>query len=514
MDSVELTFHESLWRTKFKQAPSVNLYMKWYSQNKISLFLIFGSLMLLLIFLLFWLNSVYEEEEKALQKETDFMFVSDIREIEDTYLKEWLMPLQAGLMDNKMPEKNEEFKIKQTGNNSKEFSIIEVEHPLHSSIDTMKQMIVRSKVNDGEYKKVEGSLSMFISMGGDSLGHFMNLGNKDTSNIVRLIYDRFANSIKDAEIKVDYHINEVASDSLITKEAIFSQYDDVYNDRSYVLRLENYQNLLWRKMLPQILFSILLFSCISLAFFMVFQSLEKQRKLTELKNDFISNITHELKTPITTVGVAIEALSNFDAIKNPERTKEYLSISKHELHRLSILVDKVLKMSLFEKGEPELKLEMIDLKKLTQEILNSMKLQFDKSAAEVQFKSLGNNFYVKGDRVHLTSVLYNLIDNALKYSFGKPQVDIDLNVSDQGLKLIVTDQGIGIDPVYKNRIFDKFFRVPSGNEHNIKGYGLGLSYVASVIQKHEGSIQVKSDLGEGTSFTILLPQKNQLLNIK
>ena len=116
MDSVELTFHESLWRTKFKQAPSVNLYMKWYSQNKISLFLIFGSLMLLLIFLLFWLNSVYEEEEKALQKETDFMFVSDIREIEDTYLKEWLMPLQAGLMDSKMPEKNEEFKIKQTGN--------------------------------------------------------------------------------------------------------------------------------------------------------------------------------------------------------------------------------------------------------------------------------------------------------------------------------------------------------------------------------------------------------------
>ena len=342
-------------------------------------------------------------------------------------------------------------------------------------------------------------------MQSDSIGGFISIENKDKIEIVALINERFSHSIKEADLKISYNITEVESDSFVVGETLFSQYDDVFNNKSYVLQLENYQGLLLQNMLPQILFSVLLFSCIALAFFMVFQSLEKQRRLTALKNDFISNITHELKTPITTVGVAIEALNSFDALKNPERTKEYLHISQQELNRLSILVDKVLKMSLFEKGEPELKIEMIDLKELTQEILNSMKLQFDKFAAEVKFESSGTNFFIKGDRVHLTSVLYNLIDNALKYSLQQPNIQITLNSTVSGLQMTVADQGMGIDPTYKDRIFDKFFRVPSGDEHNIKGYGLGLSYVASVIKKHEGSIEVSSQKGSGTCFTIELP---------
>ncbi len=221
-------------------------------------------------------------------------------------------------------------------------------------------------------------------------------------------------------------------------------------------------------------------------------------------------MTHELKTPITTVAVAIEALKNFDALKNPEQTKEYLNISQNELNRLSILVDKVLKMSMFEQEEPELKLEWIDLKILTQEILNTMKLQFDKFAAQVNFQTSGNAFLMKGDRIHLTSVLYNLIDNALKYSLDKPRINIAIASLDKKLQLTVEDQGMGISTDDADRIFDKFFRVSTGDEHNIKGYGLGLSYVSEVIKKHHGSINLVSDKGKGSCFTILLPTENKL----
>ena len=238
----------------------------------------------------------------------------------------------------------------------------------------------------------------------------------------------------------------------------------------------------------------------------IYRSLRQQKRLIALKNDFISNITHELKTPITTVGVAIEALSNFNALQDPKRTEEYLDISKNELKRLSLLVDKVLRTSLFEKQEPELKLEFFDLRELIDEILKTMKLQFDKFAANVKFEWSGNDFQLEADRMHLMSVIYNLIDNALKYSNQQPEIHIKLASQGKNLALHVSDNGLGIPKEYSNRIFDKFFRVPEGDRHDTKGHGLGLSYVASVIQKHKGQIKVDSQLGKGSEFTVTIPK--------
>jgi signal transduction histidine kinase len=283
---------------------------------------------------------------------------------------------------------------------------------------------------------------------------------------------------------------------------------DILRGGSYALFFPKYKMYLIQRILPQVLFSALLFGVILLSFYLIWQSLEKQRRLTELKNDFISNITHELKTPITTVGVAIEALSNFNAIDNPSRTQEYLEISKHELDRLTILVDKVLKMSLFEKQAPELKIEYVDLRLLTQEILDTMKLQFEKFAAKVDLKALGNSFQLEGDRIHLTSVIYNLIDNALKYSPEQPKIQLVLKEENNQICFEVKDHGIGIPKVYLDKIFDQFFRVPTGDQHDIKGHGLGLSYVAGVIRKHQGNIEVASTLNEGTHFTIRIPKKH------
>jgi len=274
-----------------------------------------------------------------------------------------------------------------------------------------------------------------------------------------------------------------------------------------------------RRLGPQALFSIILVGVTIFSFLLLYRNWRQQQKLSLLKNDFISNITHELKTPIATVSVAVEAMKNFNALQDPVRTREYLDISAHELQRLSLLVDKVLKLSLFERQEIELKKEDFDLKVLVEEVMASMRLQFEKCQANVRLMPgspapamTGDNaepdtrFLLRADKLHFTSVIYNLLDNALKYSRLNPILQVDLATERNLLVLAVTDNGIGIPAVYRNRVFEKFFRVPTGDQHNVKGYGLGLSYVAYVVQRQGGEITVDSKEGVGSRFTVKIPR--------
>ena len=254
-----------------------------------------------------------------------------------------------------------------------------------------------------------------------------------------------------------------------------------------------------------LLFSLLMLGITIAAFLFLYRSLKAQHRLALLKSDFISNVTHELKTPIATVGVAIEALKNFNAMNDPQRTREYLDISGNELQRLGLLVDKVLRLSMFEQEKMEMRREPLQLEELLQEVLQSMKLQFEKAGASVDLQVHMPASPVSGDRLHLLSVLYNLLDNALKYSDGKPEIKITMEQDSPWLRLMVQDNGIGIPAEYRNRVFDKFFRVPHGDTHTIKGYGLGLSYVAEVLKKHGGHIEVKPAPGKGSLFIVTLP---------
>lgn len=264
----------------------------------------------------------------------------------------------------------------------------------------------------------------------------------------------------------------------------------------------------FKKISMQLFLSALLIALTILSFVFIYRSLLAQKRLTDIKNEFIGNITHELKTPIATVSVAIEAMKNFNALQSPERTKEYLGIAGLELNRLSLLVDKVLRLSMFEKQQLELKYEWFDLKGLVKEVTDSMQLQFEKSGASVKLDFAGEDFSLMADRMHISSVLYNLFDNALKYSKGNPVIEINAAAGENEMKLSVKDNGIGIPAAYKEKIFDKFFRVPHGDKHNVKGYGLGLSYVAHIIAEHKGQVNVESEEGKGTTFIIKLPKEN------
>lgn len=291
------------------------------------------------------------------------------------------------------------------------------------------------------------------------------------------------------------------------EEDVFIRKPLLGNIGGYKMQLGNLFPYLMKQITLPILFSVFLVGITVLTFVLLYRSLLKQQRLAQMKNDLISNITHELKTPIATVGVAIEALKNFNAIQDPQRTKEYLDISQNELQRLGLLVDKVLKLSMFEKKEIELKYEIFDLKEVVNEVVASLRLQIEKYNARVTVSAEGDTS-LKGDRLHLLSVVFNLLDNALKYSKGNAAIQVTLKEETGNIIMKVTDNGIGIPADYKDKIFEKFFRVPTGDTHNAKGHGLGLSYSAQVLRQHHGSITVDSHEGIGSTFTITLP-KNQ-----
>lgn len=270
----------------------------------------------------------------------------------------------------------------------------------------------------------------------------------------------------------------------------------------YRAEFNNPASYLVKKISPQIGFSVFLVAFTMAAFIFLYRNLATQRRLTEMKNDFISNITHELKTPIATVNVAIEALRNFGGLQDPEKTKDYLDISALELQRLSLLVDKVLKFSLFENNEVALQKESFDLLQLIETVMSSMKLQFEKQQAVISLVTEGDNFMIDADKLHISSVIYNLLDNALKYSKEHPKIDIKLIRHEEYFELRISDNGVGIPAEYRHKIFEQFFRVPNGDRHNIKGYGLGLSYVNHIVKQHMGFIEVESTVGAGSTFIV------------
>lgn len=281
----------------------------------------------------------------------------------------------------------------------------------------------------------------------------------------------------------------------------------IFYPNAYTIAFPTISNYGWKTIAPQILFSAVLTLLTIGAFFVMFKSMRMQQRLMELKNDFISNLTHELKTPVATVSVALEALKSFKGLDNPKLTQEYLDIAQNELGRLTIMTDKVLKTAIFEKQGVDFQTERVDLEKIISQVLLSMKLLFEKNHTKVTFGKTGDDFTLDGGTDHLTNVIYNLVDNALKYKSASSEITVKLIDHGNRITLSIADNGIGIDPEYKDRIFEKFFRVPHGNVHNAKGYGLGLSYVDSVIKSHHGSIVVESELGKGSNFIIELPRK-------
>jgi two-component system phosphate regulon sensor histidine kinase PhoR len=230
----------------------------------------------------------------------------------------------------------------------------------------------------------------------------------------------------------------------------------------------------------------------------------KQKRLSEIQKDFINNMTHEFKTPISTIGISAEVLSDPEIVNSPERLKNYAEIIAGQNKRLENQIEKVLQLAQLEKSKFKLKKEEFDIHKVIKQVGEAFKLTVDRKKGTLHCNLKAENPVITGDKLHTTNIIYNLLDNAFKYSIEKPDITISTWNKDNRLYLEISDKGIGISKKYRKRIFDKFFRIPTGNIHDVKGFGLGLNYVKSIVHSHNWKIKVESEPGKGSRFIIII----------
>ena len=244
------------------------------------------------------------------------------------------------------------------------------------------------------------------------------------------------------------------------------------------------------------------------ALILMFRTILSQNKLSEMKNDFISNMTHEFKTPISTISLACQAMNDTDMIGDENNaTKPFVKMIDEENKRLSLLVERILQSATLDKGELHLKNEKILLNELIEDTVRSAQLRLKNIDGTIVMNMPHELIYVQGDKFHIANALSNLLDNAIKYSDSALHIRITLQKEGKNISISIADNGIGIKKEHLNKIFDKLYRIPTGNVHNVKGFGLGLSYVKAIIEKHGWTISVNSKYGQGSEFIIRLKQE-------
>ena len=257
--------------------------------------------------------------------------------------------------------------------------------------------------------------------------------------------------------------------------------------------------------IPTVILTALLIGIFAYTILVIF----KQKKLSIIKNDFINNMTHELKTPISTISLASQMLQD-GTVSNTQKTIEHLShVINQESKRLSFQVEKVLQMAVFNEGRLKFKFKEFDVNDMINSVAANFELRVKNKNGTLETNIRAQNPVMKGDEVHITNVVFNLLDNAMKYSKEIPEIKITTENKKNNIVISVQDKGIGIAKEHYTHIFDRFYRVPTGNIHNVKGFGLGLSYVKKIVDSHNGTIKVESELNKGTKFSIYFPQINQ-----
>lgn len=275
-----------------------------------------------------------------------------------------------------------------------------------------------------------------------------------------------------------------------------------------ILIVPDIEKQVWQSLRWIILGAITFMLVIIAAFYVTIRTLLNQKRLSQIKSDFINNMTHEFKTPLATISLAVDALGNEKVQNNKEKTAYFTKIIKEENNRMNKHVETILQAAFMEKQELKMNLVELQVHNLIVQVMDNYKLQLQDKGADFQLLLNAKNDLIKGDEAHFTNLISNLVDNAIKYSKENLLIKISTHSTRNYLVIRVEDNGIGMSKESTKRIFEKFFRAHTGNLHNVKGFGLGMSYVKTVIDAHKGRIKVESTLGKGTAFTIEVPVLN------
>jgi two-component system, OmpR family, phosphate regulon sensor histidine kinase PhoR len=471
-------------------------------KNAILLTLMASSILLLIVLQVFWIRSAYRDAFNDLKKESGELFRTTIVGMYDSLIQRNITVEGDSGMVKRTKTK---FRINGLPPFALEGDSVMGYRTFERAESRVEVIFNSDRDSLNEYlhplmRRMQGQrrpAKFIIRLGPDSL-------KKDSIGLL------YTSRLRNAQIDIPFKVYSVRMDTAehvrIQKSDLVSEWVRVNPMHQYAVAFADIDGFLIKKITPQILFSFFLSLLTFAAFYILYKNLMAQQKLMQIKNDFISNVTHELKTPVATVSVAIEALRSFNALDDRRKTEEYLDIAKNELDRLTLMTDKILKTSVFESQGVVIQNEPVDMDLLANHVIKSLKLIFNSRKITCVYEKSGDDFVVHGSNTHLTNVLYNLTDNALKYSGDGSSIRIAVRENETSVMLSVKDNGIGIPAEYQKRIFEKFFRVPSGDVHNVKGYGLGLSYVASVIELHHGTIRVESSEGIGSEFILTLPK--------
>ncbi len=265
------------------------------------------------------------------------------------------------------------------------------------------------------------------------------------------------------------------------------------------------KNYLFEQLGWMILLSFALTTIIISAFILTVRTLFNQKKLSEIKSDFINNMTHELKTPLATISLAVDALTNERVINDTDKIRYYSGMIKDENKRMNKQVESILQAARIERQEITLNRTVLDVHALIQSTADNLILQINEKNGKLTLHLKASRHHISGDEVHISNIIFNLLDNAIKYSKDPMRIDIETGNSGNMLAIRFKDNGIGMNKETQGRIFEKFYRAHTGNIHNVKGFGLGLSYVKAMVDAHGGRVRVESVLGRGSTFIVLFP---------
>ena len=437
------------------------------------------SLVLLGILEYLWLRNEYQNAYRDMEDKLNHVMFSSMRDVEDSLIFSRMTAF---------PSFN-----KQDGKEPLVFSVVINEDDSIQTINKLgpEKRIDQEKINFKARHPMRGAILKELVFDTSSLDtQHINFSAMVMSHI------RLADSTGDFE---GYKIISWQGKDTMIEEIMSRPQFDVLTDKKIALVNPNYKAEIFNDLIPHMSFVVFLWVMVGAAFYYIWKNLRQQIQLNALRDEFIGNITHELKTPITTVGVALETLNMSGDMHNAQ-SRKYLDICQSELKRLSMLVERIL-----HSRSPQVHYEKLDVKLVLEEVMDRMKVQFENKHADVDIQEEGDGFVISGDKTHMSGVFYNLLDNALKYSSGHPVIKVHLVRNNGTIRLDIVDNGIGIAPDYQDKIFEKLYRVPQQNRHDVKGHGLGLSYVADVVKQHHGKIDLVSEPGKGSTFSMTLP---------
>lgn len=378
-----------------------------------------------------------------------------------------------------------------------------------------REMVAEGYANhyrQGEFDKIS-----LVFIRPDNINQYLNNLNEQYQFNATSLFILYKEYLKQAGIKASFDFFYGDTDTMLVAPNLEKNIAESYSyvtrpiptykfqkDFNYVIAgFKSPGTYLQTKLTWQIISSILLIITVAFAMYYLIRVIFREKRLSVIKNDFISNITHEFKTPIATSSAAIEAMEKFNVLDDPQKTKKYLAAAKNELVRLSDLVSKILDISIYEKRQVELKKENVHVPEMLEVMIYNFSL-IKNNASQIHIHNECTDPVIRADKTHLYNSLSNIIDNALKYGGANVVIDITITCTRHEMQVEIKDNGPGMHVQHLPNIFDKFYRVP-GSEHRIKGFGLGLFYTRSIIQEHGGWCRVESKPGKGTTFKIGLP---------